>query len=103
MKKNFLRNEALTGKEDHEQKQSAFWATCVAILLRTFQFFPRDPVTETRREHVSAHAAFLVENTDKGFYNSYGGRQGGQCFGKEMEKEGNSQQGTPFPYDHLWK
>lgn len=56
-----------------------------------FQLFPRDSVIEIRTEHLNAHTAILVRNMNKGFITARGGNQGGQCFGKEMEKEGNSQ------------
>lgn len=57
-----------------------------------FQFLPRDSVIETRTEHLSAHTAILVRNMDKGFITAREGKQGGECFGKETEKEENSQQ-----------
>lgn len=61
-------------------------------------FLSQRPEGNTR-----VHTAVSVRSEDRGFIIAQGGKQGGQCFGKEMEKEWNSQQETPFPYDHLWK
>lgn len=67
-----------------------------------FQLFPRDSVLGSE-QNTWAHALLSWLGMNKGFTAATGGKEGGQCFGKEMEKEGKSQQETPFPYEHLWK
>lgn len=63
------------------------------VLLCTFTSFQeRGKRSQRPQQNLSAHTAIVVRNMDKGFITARGGKQGGQCFGKEMEKEGNSQQ-----------